>query len=73
MIENIYKAVKEKGIGYSSYHSDLYIPRNEETTKLVNDYKFKNNVTTFTNQVEGGIWYDIPFAYSPYWDSKLNK
>lgn len=43
---------------------------NEQTKKLIAAYEFKTNVTTFTNQVEGGLWYDIPFAYLPAWEAK---
>ncbi len=67
---NIFHAVLSSGTPYASHETDLYIPVNEKTRKLIEDYEFKSNVTTFTNQVEGGIWYDIPFAYLPAWDCK---
>jgi hypothetical protein len=69
---SIFEQVKASGIPYHNHQSDLYIPVNETTKEMVKNYKFKNNVTTFVNQVEGGLWYDIPFAYSPYWESKTS-
>lgn len=33
-------------------------------------YEFKNNVTTFKDNTTGAIWYDVPFAYDPYWNKK---
>ena len=43
--------------------SDLYLRKNEISTKLVNEYEFKQNVTTFRDQIDNDIWYEIPFAY----------
>jgi len=25
-------------------------------------------VTRFTNNIDGKPWYDVPFAYMPFWD-----
>ena len=47
--------------------SDLYVKKNDISTSFVNEYEFKQNVTTFRDQIEGQIWYDIPFAYSEYY------
>jgi hypothetical protein len=66
---NIYAECVELGIPTNSHYSDLYIPANQQTAALLK----KHNITTakiFTNQVEGGLWYDIPFAYSPWWEKR---
>jgi hypothetical protein len=67
---NILEEVKEKGVPFSNHYSDLYIPVNDVTKEIINRYEFKQNVTRFINQVEGGEWYDIPFAYTPYHERK---
>lgn len=47
--------------------SDLYILKNAISTKFINEYEFKMNVTTFRSELEDRkIWYDIPFAYTEY-------
>jgi len=48
------------------HQSDLYLKVNEVSKELVNSYEFKNVVKRFrsTDQSE---WFDIPFAYSPFW------
>lgn len=67
---SIYKEMKAAGVEMSSHESDLYVPVNLVTAALVTAYEHKNNVTTFTSNIDGNRWYDIPFAYDPYWESK---
>jgi len=68
---NIYQEVKDSGAKIDHHESDLYIPVTTETTKLVNQYKFKSNVKRFINNIDNKPWYDIPFAYSPFWEKKF--
>lgn len=67
MIVNIYSAaveqMKPKDIDHCN--SDLYLRVNDISKKLVNEFKFKNLVTTFIDQIDGVLWYEIPFAYLP--------
>lgn len=59
---------KVKGMEHSNHYSDLYIPINAETIPLIREYEFRCNVTRFTNNIDRKPWYDIPFAYMPYWE-----
>lgn len=76
---DIYSIVIAENIPHASHYSDLYIPVTPRTTQIVHDHakalktKGLGMVKTFKNQVEGGLWYDIPFAYTPYWDAKQKK
>lgn len=48
--------------------SDLYLRVTPESEKLVAEYDFKGNVTKFIDQIDGVLWYNIPFAYyGPAW------
>lgn len=69
---SIFNEIKRTGIKYSSHESDLYIPVNEKTSELIKTYVHRRNVTIFKNQVEGGLWYEVPFAYDPWWKSRLH-
>jgi hypothetical protein len=74
----LYQTVVAKGIRHDSHASDLYLPVNKETTAIIADYEYKANVTTFLSNIpdEVGIrrmWYDIPFAYLPYWEKREQK
>lgn len=72
---DLYTQCVAAGIPTANHYSDLYIPVNEVTRKLVAEYAAAGGTqaTMFHNQVEGGTWYDVPFAYSPYWEEKQNK
>lgn len=67
---NIYecalKIMQQKDIDH--WCSDLYLRVTPESKKLVAEYDYKNNVSTFTDQIDGVLWYEIPFAYyGPEW------
>ena len=70
MSDGIYEQMKATGVEIGNHYSDLYVPVTEETTAIVKDYEFKTNVTRFTNQIDHKPWYDIPFAFTPYWDER---
>lgn len=53
--------MKEKEL--DNHESDLYVKKCAISKKVLNDYEFKNNVTEFTSEIDGTVWYDIPFAY----------
>lgn len=68
---SIYEEVVAAGIPHHNHETDLYIPVNDQTRELLSRYPLnKGNATTFINQVEGGAWYDVPFAYLPAWEKR---
>ena len=70
----IYDKAKELGIPMDNHESDLYLPVNDKTRILVNNYVAKGgSATTFISQVDNKRWYDIPFAYLPWWEKRLAK
>lgn len=66
-MSNIFQDVVNLGIEFDHHYSDLYLPFNEKTQKLVNKYAGEVVPSTFINQVVGGVWYDLAFQYLPYW------
>jgi len=50
--------------------SDLYVLKNEISTEFVNNYEFKSIVTKFRSEIDGLIWYEIPFAYTEYYEER---
>ncbi len=68
----IYEQAKELGIEISHHESDLYIPVNDKTRELVKKHRANGgSATTFTSQIDGKPWYDIPFHYSPWWEQRV--
>jgi len=56
-----------------NHESDLYVKKCLRSTAILEEYEFWGNVTTFRHQVTGERWYDVPFAYDPYWERKTGK
>ena len=54
------------------YCSDLYIKDSPDVRNILYRYKYFSCVTTFRDQADPrrALWYDIPFAYLPYWEGK---
>ena len=65
---DIYQECIDRGIPVRNHCSDLYIPVTPETTELVK--KYNGFHSEFHNEVEGGMWYDVSFAYTPWWEAK---
>lgn len=66
---SIYKEIVARSIPHANHASDLYIPVTEETRALLKQFDI-TTATTFINQVEGGLWFDVPFAYLPWWKER---
>jgi hypothetical protein len=65
---SIYTELKTAGVSVSSHESDLYAKVTPESEALIARYQFKINVKRFRSQIDGTPWFDIPFAYDPYWE-----
>lgn len=68
MKKSIYELAMMAGCELSHHQSDLYLKKTDETQKLVDNYEFKNIVTTFKSLIDHTPWFDIPFAYDPFWE-----
>lgn len=70
---NIYQQLLALGVPLDHHYSDLYAKKTAGSEAVIVSYEFANSVRTFRNQQDGEIWYDIPFAYSPYWEKRLGR
>jgi len=69
---DLYAGLKYLGVEIDHNSSDLQFPHTRETMILFRFYKyFKNDMpvhfNTFTNQVDGTMWCEVAFAYTPFW------
>ena len=56
-------------IKVDSHASDLYFPVTIESTQILEKYPIHlKNSKTFRSAFDHSLWYDIPFAYTPFWD-----
>lgn len=67
----IYEQMVEAGVEIASHETDLYVPVNETTMRILRDYPFRSSVTAFTSQIDNKRWFDIPFAYLPAWEQRF--
>ena len=63
---SIYTELKAAGIKLDSHESDLYAEVTPESASIVEASNVR--YTMFTS--EGNVWYDIPFAYDPFWEGR---
>ncbi len=64
---DIYKELVEAKCKIDNWCSDLYTPVTTESTVIIERYEFKSIVTTFKCLEDGRYWFDIPFAFYPYY------
>ena len=64
-----YDAVKH--IPHDNHESDLYLLATDEARKLMKEYGKSGAV--FTSKVDNKMYYDIPFAYQPWWDKRAKR
>jgi hypothetical protein len=57
------------------YGSDLYVRKTAKSTEILNRLKYKDSgmLTTFVDNIEGKIWYDLPFCYNPQCGEQTEK
>jgi len=71
MPENLYSALVEAKIQIDHHESDLRFPTTEQSSAILAKFPLEqHNATQFRNQIDGKIWYDVPFAYIPFWKAK---
>ena len=73
-MKTLYKALKDAGIETAAHESDLYFPVTPETRAILKRFPIQQwNATVFTNEAHPNIgerWFDVPFAYDPYWQAR---
>lgn len=64
-MKNIYQEAIEKmnKKDIEHYCSDLYLKVNKTSKDIINNYEFKDAVSTFIDNIDKEEWYDIPFGY----------
>jgi len=66
---HIYDAMKAAGVQIDNHYSDLYVPVNDTTRAIIAQYP-DARPRTFTSQIDGKPWFELTFAYLPYWEQR---
>jgi len=73
---SLWGAMKAIKVVTDSHYSDLYVPVTPDTRALVEAYVAAgfSRPSIFACQTDGGTpWYDVAFAYEPYWLARQGK
>ena len=52
-----------------SHESDLYVKITPASIAILKLYDV-STATVFRSQIDGGMWYDIPFMFDPWWERR---
>lgn len=55
------------------WESDLYLRKTPQTDALIREYEYKANVKVFRDNIDHVLWYDVPFAYDPFWEERHRR
>jgi hypothetical protein len=72
--KKFYESIVRLGIEHHNNESDLYVPITEETTALLKECLIpESSYSTFTSNIDGDRWYNVYFAYIPWWDRLFKR
>ncbi len=67
---SLYTDLVEAGIEVSNWQPDLYFPGSYESMEILAKYP-KQTRTLFKSDIDGRPMVEAPFAFDPYWESKV--
>lgn len=68
----LYETLQSAGCEMDSHESDLYVRATAEATTILKRFPTQwENARAFTSQIDGKLWYDVPFAFQPWWERRL--
>lgn len=65
---HVYRLLKQAGCKIDNHASDLYVLATTESSRIIRDSGKKYGI--FTSEIDGKRWFEIPFAYLPFWEAK---
>ncbi len=66
----LYEILTAVGAEIDHHESDLYVEQNDTTLLVIDGYFHRRIVKSFVS--EGRQWFDVPFAYMPFWEAKAS-
>ena len=68
---SLYSELKKAKVKMDHHYSDLYVKITPDSQEIVNRHRNPNrSLTVFRSPIDHHLWFDIPFAYDPYWEKK---
>lgn len=71
--EKLVAVMKPEDIDH--HESDLYVRWTNASEKVLEECGKGSGlwVESFRDQITGKLWFDIPFAYTPFWEERARK
>jgi hypothetical protein len=69
----IYTMMVNAGVPVDHHESDLYAKKTQESERIIEWYEHSPAVSIFLSSADNSPWYDIPFAYMPWWEARSMK
>ena len=66
---SIYQDLKAAGVPMDNHESDLYAKVTPDSVRIVESHGRSHS--RFRSEIDGEMWFDIAFAFEPFWDSKV--
>ena len=66
---SLHRQLLAAGVDLDHHESDLYAMVTPESRRIVEESGHSS--TMFTSEVDGKLWYDLPFAFEPFWRAKM--
>lgn len=70
---SLYTDCKALGETIDHHESDLYVKSSKSADALVKLHDTHKIATKFISNVDGKVWWDVPFSFDPYWESRCAK
>lgn len=69
----LYEELVKAGCEIGNYQSDLHVRCSEKALVIIVDHVLRPDSllqmpNKFVSNIDGELWYDIPFAYDPFWN-----
>lgn len=79
LYERLVEVMKPEDI--SNYRSDLFVKATDVSKRIIDEYYSENKhlsrdlfVSKFVSNIPPcGLWYEIAFAYDPFWEGENNE
>lgn len=71
-MSSLYTLLKQAGCVLDHHYSDLYVKMDSASRDILLAC-LDREPSVFTSEIDGALWYDIPFAYDPYWEDRATS
>lgn len=61
----LHEELEAAGVPLDNHESDLYAKVCDASTRIVQ--RVDHPCSVFVSQIDGTHWYDLPFAFDPFW------